>query len=147
MRWMAVLVCCSLGFSVLACAQSQALAVAPAASGLKSKAQTTPAPIRQVSPREAHRFMATQPGAQFIDVRQPEEYAQGHARGAVLRPLGELSSWVGTLKQEQPVVLICRSGNRSQIAAEALQKRGFKTLLNIQGGTPAWADDALPMAE
>lgn len=145
MHWLSCLMCGTVALSTLACAQDLALAVAPVNKVTKSGIQATPAPIRQVSPREAYRFLGAQGGAQFIDVRQPEEYAEGHARGAVLRPLGELPKWAGTLKQDQPVVLICRSGNRSQIAAEALQERGFKTLLNVQGGTPAWAADKLPM--
>ncbi|MEB3221048.1 MAG: rhodanese-like domain-containing protein [Candidatus Sericytochromatia bacterium] len=103
------------------------------------------AAIRQLTPAEAARYLAATPGAAFVDVREPDEYAEGHAVGAQLRPLGQLPAWAGTLKATQPVVLICRSGSRSGKAAAALEARGFKTLLNVQGGTLAWEAQQLPM--
>ncbi|MEB3329291.1 MAG: rhodanese-like domain-containing protein [Candidatus Sericytochromatia bacterium] len=113
--------------------------LAPASRGAQGSV------VRPVTPAEAARFLAATPGAAFIDVREPDEYAEGHARGAQLRPLGQLPAWAGSLKATQPVVLICRSGSRSARAAAALEARGFKTLLNVQGGTMAWEAQQLPM--
>ncbi|MEB3285248.1 MAG: rhodanese-like domain-containing protein [Candidatus Sericytochromatia bacterium] len=147
MRWWSSIVCGLLSFSTLACSSSQALAVSRAASPPNPVVQTAAPEIKQVSPQQAYQFLQAQPTAQFIDVRQPDEYAEGHAKGTRLRPLNELPRWAGTLKQSDPVVLICRSGNRSQIAAEELKKRGFRILLNIQGGTPAWEAQGLPVEQ
>ncbi len=104
------------------------------------------APIQQASPAEAAKYLATAPDAQFVDVRTPEEYAEGRAKGAASRPLAELPQWAGSLAKDKPVVLICRSGSRSMKAATALAEKGFTKLVNVQGGTLGWeADGSLPM--
>jgi molybdopterin-guanine dinucleotide biosynthesis protein A/rhodanese-related sulfurtransferase len=77
-------------------------------------------------------------GAQIIDVRNPDEYVEGHVPGAVLIPLPEL----GDRWQEVPegeVLVICKSGARSAKAVEALNGAG-RTTVNVAGGTMAWID-------
>lgn len=66
-------------------------------------------------------------GGKLIDVRTPEEYAQGHAKGAVNIPLQELQRQLPKLKRlKVPVVAYCRSGNRSGIAAQILNANGME---------------------
>jgi rhodanese-related sulfurtransferase len=134
----------TLGGCFAAHAAVTAPAARPASLAPSNRGAQGPA-IRQVTPAEALRFLEATPGAAFVDVREPDEYAEGRARGAQLRPLGQLATWAGTLQASQPVVLICRSGSRSGKAAAALEARGFKTLLNVQGGTLAWEAQQLPM--
>ncbi len=86
-------------------------------------------------------------GALLLDVREPQEYAQGHAPGSVLIPLGELDQRLAEISQykDKPVALICRSGNRSAHAQKVLLKAGFTATTNIEGGMIAWQRAGLPV--
>ena len=81
----------------------------------------------------------------MVDVREPWEYRQGHFLGAILIPLGQLSSRVNELDPEHPVAVICASGNRSQSAAALLGQKGFKTVYNVSGGAGAWMYSSLEL--
>jgi rhodanese-related sulfurtransferase len=86
-------------------------------------------------------------GALLLDVREADEYAQGHAPGSTLIPLSELErrlQEIGGYKNK-PVALICRSGNRSGQAQRLLEKAGFNTTVNIAGGMIAWKKAGLPV--
>jgi rhodanese-related sulfurtransferase len=80
-----------------------------------------------------------------VDVREPWEFKQGHVPGAILIPLGQLSSRLGELDPETPVAVICQSGSRSQSAAALLGQKGFKTVYNVSGGTSAWQYSGLAL--
>ena len=86
-------------------------------------------------------------GALVIDVREPNEYAESHAPGTTLIPLGQLESRLPELRahQNQPVVLFCRSGKRSAQAQEILAKAGFTKAVNMEGGLNAWTKAGLPV--
>lgn len=88
-------------------------------------------------------------GALLIDVREPDEYAQGHAPGSTLIPLGQLQKRLLELsaRKDKPIALICRSGNRSGVAQKILEKAGFTKTVNVAGGMNAWARAGLPMAK
>ncbi len=79
---------------------------------------------------------------QFIDVREPDEYAGGTIDGAVNVPLGQLPDHVERLEPTRRTVLLCRSGNRSGRAAEYLADLGFTDVINLTGGVIAFADRA-----
>ena len=82
-------------------------------------------------------------GAFVLDVRTPEEYAEGHVPGAVLLPLQELQErWEEV--PEGDVLVICRSGARSATAVKALNGAG-RTTTNVAGGTMAWIDAGNPV--
>ena len=102
--------------------------------------------VEDMSPIEA-RPGIEQAGSQFIDVRTAAEYAGEHAKGAQNIPLDTLEANVSSLKKDQPVYVICETGRRSPAAAEMLKKDGFTRIINVTGGTRAWADAELPMAE
>lgn len=74
----------------------------------------------------------------LLDVRELSEYKEGHISGTTLIPLGELESRLGELNPQQPILVICRSGNRSNIAAQLLIKKGFRQVYNYQGGMLSW---------
>lgn len=77
-------------------------------------------------------------GAKVVDVRTPGEFASGHVPGAVNIPFDELprrASEIGPTST--PVVLYCRTGRRSGIAADTLQKAGFSKLYDFKSVT-AW---------
>ncbi len=97
--------------------------------------------IKDLEPRELHQLLQTCSNGDcpvVVDVREPWEYRQGHVPGAVLIPVGQLSSRLNELDPVHPVAVICASGNRSQSAAALLGQKGFKTVYNIVGGTGAW---------
>ncbi len=84
----------------------------------------------------------------LIDVRGPDEYADGHVPEAKLLPLPELQArWEELLpyKDQGELYLICRSGARSMSAAQALLSVGFRTV-NVTGGTMAWVGAGKPVA-
>lgn len=80
---------------------------------------------------------ATTEGAFVIDVREPEEYEEGHVAGARLIPLGEVPVEADGLPTDLHVYVICASGNRSLRAAEYLRESG-REAYSVTGGTSAW---------
>lgn len=77
----------------------------------------------------------------FVDVRTPEEYQEGHIPNAKINiPHDQLESRLEELEgyENQPILLICRSGVRSLIAADFLAKKGFSKLYNLKGGMLEW---------
>ncbi|MCK6210763.1 rhodanese-like domain-containing protein [Georgenia sp. EYE_87] len=76
-------------------------------------------------------------GALVVDVREPAEYVEGHVPGALLVPLGTVPARAGELPTNQPVYVICASGNRSLRAADYLERVGVDAR-SVQGGTKGW---------
>jgi hydroxyacylglutathione hydrolase len=81
-----------------------------------------------------------------LDVREPEEYEQGHVPGAINLPQADLASRLDELPHDCPLVLVCRSGARALRAAQFLRQVGFEQVANVQGGTEAWRVAGKPMA-
>ncbi len=79
-------------------------------------------------------------GAIVIDVREPDETQQGVIPGAEIVPRGMLEFRVGRLTEDpdQPIVVYCRSGNRSALAALSLQNMGYGQVYSLEGGWKAW---------
>lgn len=74
----------------------------------------------------------------ILDVRESAEYAFGHIEGAKSIPLGELESRLEELDREQEIYVICRTGNRSDLAAQLLAKNGFTKVYNVLPGMNEW---------
>lgn len=85
--------------------------------------------------------------ALVIDVREPQEWSQGHIPGARHIPLGQLSSRLNELDKykDRPLITQCRSGMRSASAASTLKKAGFTKIYNLKGGITAWKAAGLPL--
>ena len=75
----------------------------------------------------------------LLDVREPAEYAFGHIEGAVSIPLGELENRTQELDSEKEVIVICRTGNRSDFAAKQLVEKGFARVKNAVEGMTQWS--------
>ena len=72
--------------------------------------------------------------AMFIDVRTKEEYDEGHLKGAINIPYDEVTeiiSTYGTVEYDTPIIVYCKSGNRSNTAAQALIKSGYKKVYDL----------------
>ena len=76
----------------------------------------------------------------IVDLRTPLEYARGHLRGAVNVPVDDLNNHRSLLDtyKDQPVLLYCRTVNRTGRALEILEGRGFKSIDALKGGYEAW---------
>ncbi|UGU14543.1 rhodanese-like domain-containing protein [Sinomicrobium kalidii] len=80
------------------------------------------------------------PGKFLVDVRTPEEFAEGHIQGALnldYSASGFVGQWKG-IDRETPVYLYCRTGKRSAKASEILDSLGFEKIYNLKGGYLAW---------
>jgi rhodanese-related sulfurtransferase len=78
--------------------------------------------------------------ALVLDVREDSEYNAGHVLNAKLIPLGKLGERAGELEKhkERPIVVVCRSGSRSEKACAMLGKLGFTQAYSLAGGIMAW---------
>ena len=95
-----------------------------------------------VDPEEAARRVSE--GALLLDVREPDEWEAGYAPEAVHVPLAALAARHGELDRERSVVAVCRSGGRSERAANALRQQGYDAV-NLGGGMQAWSASGLPV--
>jgi len=107
----------------------------------------TTATYETVDVQTAYDALSADENAQLVDVREPEEWAEtGVGPEAVLIPLGDLEAQApAELTADQPVYVICRTGNRSQTASEILVGLGFTQVYNVDGGITAWVDTGLPV--
>jgi glyoxylase-like metal-dependent hydrolase (beta-lactamase superfamily II)/rhodanese-related sulfurtransferase len=83
---------------------------------------------------------------QILDVRRQAEWDEGHVPGALHRPLNVLGRDVNGLDRSGPVAVYCKSGYRSTIAASVLERAGFQSLVNVNGGFDAWKSSGLAVA-
>jgi rhodanese-related sulfurtransferase len=81
--------------------------------------------------------------AQIVDVREEYEHEAGHVAGDRYVPLPKLSEAAAELDKSKPVVVYCRTGSRSAMAADALQASGWEAY-NLKGGFVAWLEADFP---
>jgi SulP family sulfate permease len=82
----------------------------------------------------------------LLDVREPREYESGHIPQAQLLPLRLIPKKGQTLPLDCQIVLVCRTGRRSRLAAHILQDMGYTQVINLQGGMLAWEAAGYPVA-
>jgi len=82
-----------------------------------------------------------------IDVRAASEYAAEHVEDAYSKPLAYLNDWINDIDPKQPFYLHCAGGYRSMIAASILQARGYRNLIEIEGGFKAIAETQIPKTD
>jgi molybdopterin/thiamine biosynthesis adenylyltransferase/rhodanese-related sulfurtransferase len=111
------------------------------------------AEARQIVPEEgpdqlAKRLAASEPVA-VIDVRDPDEYRDGHIEAATNISRGFLEFRIGGTVSDPktPVVLYCQTGLRSVLAARQLKELGYENVINLQGGYAKWAQSGLPVVK
>jgi rhodanese-related sulfurtransferase/TusA-related sulfurtransferase len=73
-----------------------------------------------------------------LDVREKAEYAFKHIPGAISMPLGDLETRVGELNKDKDIYVVCRTGNRSDMAAQILSEKGFTNVFNVVPGMSDW---------
>jgi rhodanese-related sulfurtransferase len=117
----------------------------PPRQTIDSRAAVRPG-ISEMTPAQA-RPAVEAAYSQLVDVREPEEFAAGHAVRARNIPLATLATSLDRIDRNEPVFLICRTDNRSREAAKILSDAGFERVVVIKGGTEAWRKAGLPMKE
>jgi sulfur-carrier protein adenylyltransferase/sulfurtransferase len=111
----------------------------------KSLLDEARASIKQVGAEEARDLMKNS-GAVVVDVRESDEWRQGHIPEAIFIPRGFLELRVEDKVPDRkaPVILQCASGTRSLLAARTLREMGYEKLYSLNGGFNAWKDKGLP---
>jgi rhodanese-related sulfurtransferase len=104
--------------------------------------------IKNVPPAEAVELI-NRKNALVLDVRSDDEFRQGHILNSLHIPVGLLANRIKELEKHraQPIVVICRSGNRSTAACSTLRKQGFEAVFQLAGGLAAWQNANLPLTK
>ena len=102
---------------------------------------------QNVSVTEFKKMVDMNPTGQIIDVRTPEEHAQGYVEGATLMNINssDFASKIETLDKKAPVYVYCRSGGRSGNAMNIMKEMGFEEVYNLSGGMMAWEQAKYPV--
>ncbi|HEX9992018.1 MAG TPA: molybdopterin-synthase adenylyltransferase MoeB [Acidimicrobiales bacterium] len=102
----------------------------------------TKAEIREVTTAEAA-DARSRPGTVFLDVREPDEHAQGAIPGAVHIPRGTLETSIENrvVDHDAPIVVFCAGGTRSAFAAKTLAELGYRDVVSMVGGFNRWKDE------
>ncbi|MYH40435.1 MAG: rhodanese-like domain-containing protein [Chloroflexi bacterium] len=101
-------------------------------------------PFSRIDVHEAKR-MIDEGGVQIVDTREPHEHAEGHVHGAVNIPHMSTLPRAGELASDRPILFICKSGQRSAVAAEFASALGLAPLYNVEGGHDAWREAGYAM--
>ena len=103
---------------------------------------------KTLSPAEAVVLM-NDDNTVVIDVREPNEFSEGHIEGARNIPLAKLTERAGELEshKQTPVIVTCQSGTRSMAAGKTLTQLGFTQIYEMKGGMFAWKDQNLPISK
>lgn len=104
--------------------------------------------VKNISPKAASEMIASKKPF-ILDVRTPGEFREGRIAGATLIPVQELAARVGEIDsvKNKPVLVYCRSGNRSVPASQILIRNGFKEVYNMQDGIIGWSKERLPVEQ
>jgi len=101
--------------------------------------------IKEIDPAELKRMQHSGSGFKLVDVREPDEVAQGAIAGSVALPRGQLEHKIDTITTDknEPIVCYCGGGGRSALAAQSLKRMGFKNVMSLAGGYKGWkAEDS-----
>lgn len=102
-------------------------------------------PYQRISITEAAQLHGSK-DAEFIDVRRPDEYADGHIKNALFIPVDDVLTRIDELPKEKKLLFICAMGVRSGLACEMAAAMGISSdrLYNIEEGTPKWIEQGHP---
>ena len=91
--------------------------------------------------------LTNQEAAKLIDLRSPNEFADGHITGSINIPYADIEDRLHEIKLQEgkSLVLICDSGSQSANAGEVLNKSGYQNTVILSGGIGAWKLDNLPL--
>lgn len=98
---------------------------------------------KNVTVEEANKLLGDMKDLVVLDVRTEEEYKSGHLKNALLIPNDQIVSRKSEIEKykDRPMLVYCRSGNRSSVAVQSLEKLGFKNIYHMNQGIIAWKYD------
>ena len=107
------------------------------------------AAVPEEGPSDLQRRLTAGEPVTIIDVRDPDEYREGHIEPATNISRGFLEFRIGSAVADSatPIVLYCQTGLRSVLAAKALQDLGYRNVINLQGGFQKWAQSGFPVVK
>lgn len=85
------------------------------------------------------------PDVMILDVREQSEYDAGHIPGVTLIPTGQVQNRLNEIPKDKPVIVTCRSGNRSAAVTKLLREQGYTNVHNMEGGIIAWQGAGYPV--
>ena len=110
----------------------------------KDAAKAAPT-VETISPQQAQKMMKT--GAKMVDVREPAEWEEAHIAGSTLIPLGEVKQEPSKAARAPKVLLLCHSGRRAAVAADAMPELKNVKLFVVEGGIVNWQKAGLPVSK
>ncbi|QEL63863.1 hypothetical protein OTERR_03870 [Oryzomicrobium terrae] len=106
--------------------------------------------IQECSPADIHARMS-EPDTLLLDVREPDEYRQGHLPGAVNIPRGMLEFKISNDPALQdvtrPIIVYCKTSGRAALSVVALHAMGFENVVSLAGGFEGWQEDSRPVVK
>ena len=105
--------------------------------------------VREISVEEVRGYTDSSVDFVLVDVREDSEWNASHATGAIHLGKGIIERDIETVipEADKKIVLYCGGGYRSALAADALQKMGYKSVFSLAGGWRAWKDAGMPIEE
>ena len=105
-----------------------------------------PARMTPMTQQQLLEHLRSHPDHVFVlDVRTPQEFAEGHVPGAVNVPYDQVASRLAEVPKDKDIVLYCRSGRRAGLAADVLAAQGYTRLSHLEGDMPAWIEKGHPV--
>lgn len=92
-----------------------------------------------VNNEQLEQVLNSQEKITILDVRESAEYVFNHIPGAISIPLGELEERIQELNPNENIYVVCRTGSRSDLAAQKLTEAGFKNVVNVVPGMSKWS--------
>ena len=101
-----------------------------------------------VSPQQATN-MVNREDARVVDLRDADEFRQGHVAGSINIPMSQFAERIAELDKfkDKPVILVCKMGTSASLAGRQLRTRGFDKVARMQGGIQGWRADNLPVVK
>jgi rhodanese-related sulfurtransferase len=127
-----------ISFNLASCSSAPAAVAEPPAA--VEEISTLPA---EISVDQA--YQKYQDGTFLLDVRTPEEWDEYHAPNTTLIPLDQLEMRLDELPKGEEIVVVCRSGNRSQVGRDILLANGFDQTTSMAGGLKTWRASGYPV--
>jgi rhodanese-related sulfurtransferase len=94
---------------------------------------------------DARKLVDQKKNIYLLDVRTPQEYAQGRMKGSVLIPINELERRVQEVPKNRPILVLCAAGSRSKLAAGFLVNKGYGDVYNLTDGLSGWYRNGFPL--
>jgi rhodanese-related sulfurtransferase len=104
---------------------------------------------QDLNAKQFYEMMQKEKDVIILDVRTPQEYQEGYISNAINIPVQILGQQLDKLNnfKDKKILVYCRSGHRSAIASQILDKAGFKNVYNLKGGLFEWKASGLPFVK